>query len=292
MEASRSRMSMPRRSSSARSAAPSSSAVDSRTVAKRQCCTRSVPSKVPKCVWVLPTSTTRSMVRQDARMTRGELTLYVVPASHPCAAVELALKRKGLAYRRVDLLPMWHVIHQTAVFGRRTVPGLKLPTGEKVVGSRAIMRVVDGLEPDPPLLPTEPGRRARVEGAEAWAEAVLRPLVRRVLWAAAQRHPEARTSYSEGADLPVPAALAARTSPVVVRLERLLNRSTDEAVGADLAALEAHLDRTDGYVSEGVIGGEPPNVADLQIGASLRLLMTPDGLRGALQAGAPGRLAL
>src|SRR5213083_948604 len=123
----------PRRRSRFDSAAPSSSAVDSRTLAKRQCSTSSVPRNVPRCVWVLPTSTTRSMVRQDARMTRGELTLYVVPASHPCAAVELALKRKGLAYRRVDLLPLWHVVHQTAVFGRRTVPGLKLPTGEKVV---------------------------------------------------------------------------------------------------------------------------------------------------------------
>src|SRR3954471_11159281 len=154
IDASRSSMLIPRRSSSARSAAPSSSAVDSRTVAKRQCSTSSVPRKVPKWVWVLPTSTTRSTVRQDARMPRGELTLYVVPASHPCAAVELALRRKGLAYRRVDLLPLFHVVHQRVVFGRRTVPGLTLPTGDKVVGSRAIMRVLDGLEPEPPLLPT------------------------------------------------------------------------------------------------------------------------------------------
>src|SRR6059036_2615102 len=155
--------SIPRRPSSARSAAPSSSAVESRTVAKRQCSTRSVPSKVPKWVWVFPTSTTRSMVGQDAAMPPGELTLYVVPASHPCAAVELALKRKGLAYRRVDLVPMWHVVHQTARFGRRTVPALRTATGEKVVGSRAIMRVLDGLEPDPPLLPADAALRAKVE---------------------------------------------------------------------------------------------------------------------------------
>ena len=45
-------------------------------------------------------------------MTRGQLTLYVVPASHPCAAVELALERKGLAYRRVDLLPVVHALHR------------------------------------------------------------------------------------------------------------------------------------------------------------------------------------
>src|SRR3954465_4758440 len=113
---------MPRSSSSVASRAPSSSAVDSRTVAKRQCSTSSVPLKVPKWVWVLPTSTTRSTVGQDARMTRGQMTLYVVPASHPCAAVERALQCKSLAYRRVDLIPLWHVVHQRAVFGRRPVP--------------------------------------------------------------------------------------------------------------------------------------------------------------------------
>src|SRR4051812_8894634 len=104
------------------------------------------------------------MAGHDARMTSGEPTLYVVPASHPCAAVMLAFARKGLAYRRVDLPPMVHVVVQRVLFGRRTVPGLALPSGDKVVGSRAIMRVLDGLEPSPPLLPADAAARARVEG--------------------------------------------------------------------------------------------------------------------------------
>jgi glutathione S-transferase len=225
-------------------------------------------------------------------MTRGRMTLYVVPASHPCAAVELALQRKSLAYERVDLIPLWHVVHQRAVFGRRTVPGLKLADGGRVSGSRAIMRVLDSLEPDPPLLPADAALRAKVEAAEAWGEEVLQPLVRRVLWAGAQRHPEALESYSEGADLPIPTSLAVKSGPVLVRLERLLNRSTDRAVRADLDALGGHLDRADGYVSEGVIGGEPPNVADLQIGASLRLLMTLDDLRPQIESRPSGELAM
>src|SRR3954470_4178839 len=137
---------MPRSPSSALIAAPSSSAVDSRTVAKRQCSSSSVPLKVPKWVWVLPTSTTRSISGQDAAMTSGEPTLYVVPASHPCAAVMLPLARKGLANKRVDLPPMVHVAFQRLAFGRRTVPGLKLPTGDRIVGSAALLRVLDGLE--------------------------------------------------------------------------------------------------------------------------------------------------
>src|SRR3954452_20473255 len=164
IDASSAFMSIPRRSSSARSAAPSSSAVDSRTVAKRQCWTRSVPRKVPKCVCVFPTSTTNNM-RQDARMPRGEVTLYVVPASHPCAAVELALQRQGLAYERVDLLPVFHLVHQRLAFDRRTAPGLKLPDGGRVSGSRAIMRVLEALEPARPLLPAAPPHRAKGGGA-------------------------------------------------------------------------------------------------------------------------------
>jgi glutathione S-transferase len=220
------------------------------------------------------------------------MTLYVVPASHPCAAVEFALRRKSLAYRRVDLLPLWHVVHQRLKFGRRTVPGLELPDGERVSGSRAIMRVIEALEPEPPLLPAEAAKRAKVEAAEAWGDEVLQPLVRRVLWAAAQRHPEALESYSEGSDLPIPASVAARSAPVLVRLERALNRSTEKAVAADLGALDGHLDRADGYVRESVIGDEPANVADLQIGASLRLLMTLDDLRPRIASRPSGELAL
>jgi glutathione S-transferase len=225
-------------------------------------------------------------------MAPGRMTLYVVPASHPCAAVEFALRRKSLAYRRVDLLPLWHVVHQRVRFGRRTVPGLELPDGERISGSRAIMRVLEGLEPEPPLLPADAAKRAKVEAAEAWGDEVLQPLVRRILWASAQRHPEALESYSEGSDLPIPASLAVRSAPVLVRLERALNRSTEAAVREDLAALDAHLDRADGYVRESVIGDTPANVADLQVGSSLRLLMTLDDLRPRIAPRPAGELAL
>ena len=224
-------------------------------------------------------------------MTRGELTLYVVPASHPCAAVELALKRKGLAYRRVDLPPVLHAVHQRLAFGRRTVPGLRLDTGEKVVGSRAIMRVLDGLEPQPPLLPADAAQRARVEAAEAWGDEVLQPFARRLIYAGFRRSPEAMLSYGEGADLPIPDAIAARSAPLIIPLGRALNRAGERAEREDVAALPAHLDRADGYVAEGVIGGDPPNVADLQIGASLRLLMTMDDYRRELEARPAGQLA-
>jgi glutathione S-transferase len=79
---------------------------------------------------------------------------------------------------------------------------------------------------------------------------------------------------------------------MLVRLERALNRSSDAAVRTDLAALPGHLDRADAYLAEGTIGGEPPNVADLQIASGLRLLMTLDDLRETIAQRPCGQLAL
>ena len=219
------------------------------------------------------------------------LKLYVVPGSHPCATVERALELKGLAYERVDLLPVVHVLHQQLRFGRRTVPGLRLQDGSKVVGSRAILRVLDGLAPDPPLLPGEPALRAKVEAAEAWGDEVLQPLGRRIIWAALARDLAALPSYAAEARLPLPLSLAARAAPLVVRVEQILNDSNDETVRADLAALPAHLDRVDAWIADGVIGGEPPNAADLQVAAGLRLLTTIGDVAPLLDARPAGALA-
>jgi glutathione S-transferase len=46
----------------------------------------------------------------------------------------------------------------------------------------------------------------------------------------------------------------------------------EDVVRADLAALPAHLDHVDELIAAGVIGGERPNAADLQIGSSLKVL--------------------
>ena len=108
-------------------------------------------------------------------------TLYAVPASHPCAAVEKALQLKGIEYRRVDIPPVAHKAVQLALFGGGTVPGLVLD-GEKVLGSRKIMRALDDRVPEPRLLPADEKERKSVELAEEWGDEVLQPLVRRVIW--------------------------------------------------------------------------------------------------------------
>jgi len=205
--------------------------------------------------------------------------LYVLPASHPCAAVEAALNLKGIAFDRVDLLPMTQMLIGPLRYGGTTVPGMRID-GEKIVGSRTIMRRLDELAPDPPLLPP-PGdeRYARVLEAERWGDEVLQSVPRRVVDVALLRRPSAMLSYVGDAKLPIPRALMGPAMPVTAKLMAFKNRAKDATARADIAALPGQLDRVDGWIADGLIGGDEPNAADLQIGSTIRLLLTIGDVR-------------
>jgi glutathione S-transferase len=218
--------------------------------------------------------------------------LYVINGSHPCATVERALQLKGIPYKLVEFPPPMHMAAMKVLFGERTVPGLRID-GEKITGSRAILRRLDELQPEPALLPADPAERARVEEAEAWGDEVLQPLVRRVLWPMAKANPEAMASFSEGSKLPaIPVPVLKVIAPVVTRIEMKANAATDGTYPADLRSLPELLDRVDGWIADGVLGGELPNAADLQIATSLRLLMALGDLRPLIEARPAGQLAL
>jgi len=206
-------------------------------------------------------------------------TLYAQPASHPCAAIELALRLKRVPYARVDLLPVVARLQQWRRFGGSSVPGVVFDDGEHVLGSRAIVRALEHRAPEPPLLPLDVGERRAVEEAERWGDEVLQPLVRRLLWAALRRRPALLMAYGDGADLPVPRPIARLSAPLVARNASRLNHADDPEVRADLVNLDFHLHRADRWVDAGVIGGERPNAGDLQVGSGLRLLLTLEDLQ-------------
>src|SRR5688572_22543743 len=190
--------------------------------------------------------------------------LYMVHGSHPCTTVARALELKGIPYKTVELPPPMHAPIQRLLFGARTVPGLRLD-GEKLTGSRRILRRLDELRPDPPLYPADPEQRERVEQAEAWGDDVLQPLARRLLWFAMKGRPGALVSYSENSKLKLPTPMVRLSAPMIIRGECALNDVSEPAVRADLEALPGHLDRIDAWIEEGVLGGDAPNAADLQI---------------------------
>jgi glutathione S-transferase len=217
--------------------------------------------------------------------------LYVIPASHPSVAARLMLERKEIAYERTDLLPVISKVALRAVgFPGVTVPALKIE-GKKVQGSREIARELDRIAPEPALFPADPERRAAVEEAERWGDEVLQPPMRQILWWTIKRDKEPLRSYSEGARLGVPISLAMKTAAPIVALSARFNQADDEHVRRALAELPAMLDKIDAWIAEGVIGGEELNAADFQIAPSLRLAMTLEDLRPAIERRPAGELA-
>jgi glutathione S-transferase len=212
--------------------------------------------------------------------------LYVVHSSHPSETVKKALELKGIPYKTVEMLIPTQAPLQKLRFGTRSVPALKLDGGEKISGSRAILRRLDELVPDPPLLPADPAAQEKVLEAERWGEEVLQPAARRIVWAALKRRPDAIPSYQEASQLPrLPRPVVKLVAPSVIAIERKMHRASDESVRADLQALPAHLDRIDDWILDGVLSGaQEPNAADLQIASSLRLLSTIADVRPLLLA--------
>jgi glutathione S-transferase len=217
--------------------------------------------------------------------------LYAIPASHPSFAAGLMLDRKGIPYSRVDL-PQW--FHRGALrvlrFPGRTVPALVLD-GRRVQTLTAIARVLDDVRPEPRLVPQDPERRVKVEELERWADGDLQQYCRRLVYWALPRHHEAVGSYLEGSRMLLPRFMVTPLAPLIIRILARDHQATDANVEADLAALPAILDRIDGAIADGVIGGDEVNVADLQVATCLALLRTHDDLKPLIEPRLAGALS-
>ena len=202
------------------------------------------------------------------------LKLYVIHGSHPCAVVEKAMAMKGLSYDVVEWPPPLHAPMQRVIFGARTVPGLKLD-GEKISGSRAIIRRLEQLAPEPPLFPADAQVRGRIEEAERWGDEVFQATARKLIWVGIKHSPSAIVSYGEHSRLRLPAAAVRISAPLIASLEVQLNRTNDEVARSTLRALPTQLDKVDAWIADGTIGDpERPNAADLQLASTIRLLLT------------------
>ena len=218
-------------------------------------------------------------------------TLFGLPASHPTVSAALMLDRKGIAYRRIDMLPAVHRLLLRALgYPGITVPALRLD-GVRLQGTRTISRALDSLQPEPPLFPHDPDRRARAEEAEAWGDEVLQPAARRLAWAALRRDHSTVDTFLAGGHLPVPTPVAVAPAGPLISLSAPLNHATDEAAREDLARLPAMLDRVEAWLEEGVLGGLAPNAAGFQVAPSVRILMALDDLRPFIEQRPAGRFA-
>jgi len=216
-----------------------------------------------------------------------EIVLHALPPSHPCMTAEAALKRKGLAYERIDLTPGEHAATMAELYGEghTTVPGA-LIDGEPVHGSRRILARLEALAPAPALYPDAIADDVRE--AERWGDEELQDLGRRLPWGALHFRPEAMGTFGGAGPLdPVGTDFAIR----VARATWKYHGITAQKLADDLAGLPAKLDHVDALAQAGTIGGEEPNAADLQIGATLRVLLTVDDLRPLLEGRPAARIA-
>lgn len=204
------------------------------------------------------------------------VVFYWQSISHPSQAARKMLDLKGVDYQMVDVLPLNQRVHlRLAGFRGGTVPALKLD-GEKVQGSRRISRVLDQRWPEPPLFPSDPEARGRVEEAERWGEEELQPVPRRLFRFVAANSHDLRGRIARAQRLPAPRLLAAVSKPTAAYYARTIEadgrRATEAGARADLAALPAMLDRADRLLADGTMTLDPPNAAALQILATVRLL--------------------
>jgi glutathione S-transferase len=200
---------------------------------------------------------------------------------------EAALRRKGVAYERIDFTPGSHVEEMAKIYGedRVTVPGM-LVDGDPVHGSRAILARLEELAPDPALYPEEIAEA--VKEAERWGDEELQDLGRSLPWGAMHFRPEAMGTFGGGGPLdPSGTDFAIR----LTRMTWKYHRITAERLAEDLAGLPDKLDHVDSLADDGVIGGDEPTAADLQIGATLRVLLTLGDVRPLIEGRAGEEIA-
>src|ERR1017187_10151506 len=138
--------------------------------------------------------------------------------------------------------------------------------------------------PEPPLLPDVGSPPyAKVLEAERWGDEGFQSVPRRVIDVAFMRRPTAMLSYVGDANLPLPVGLMRPAVPLTARLMAIKNKANDKAARADVAALPSQLERIDSWIADGLLGGEKPNAADLQIGSMIRLLLSIADLRPLLE---------
>jgi glutathione S-transferase len=237
-------------------------------------------------------STTKSTEPDQVGSGAISVRLFTIPGSHPGVAVQLMLQHKGIPYKRTDLLPVisWAVLRALR-FPRLTVPATRID-GRRVQGSIEITRELERIKPEPPLFPADPDRRSAVEKAERFADEDFQERIRQILLWAFGKSRASLGSYLEGAKIGLPHGLAVRTAGPFVALDARSHEASDDNVRRDISILPGMLQRIDDWIAEGVLGGEQLNAADFQIATCLRLAMSIDDLRPAIENRPAGELAL
>jgi glutathione S-transferase len=127
------------------------------------------------------------------------LRIWRIPFSTNVERVALALGHKGLGAEWIDVDPADRT-EVERVSGQPLVPVLDLD-GRIIVDSTAIIEELERLQPDPPLYPAEPARRAEVEIFVDWFNRAWKRPPNELEAELTKPHPEAETAERLGAEI-------------------------------------------------------------------------------------------
>ena len=215
-----------------------------------------------------------------------QLTLHVVPFSHPCLAVSAALDRLGYEYETVEFATGRQAEQVEEIYGegRRTVPGL-LVDGDPVHGTPAVFARLAELSPDAGLYPAALAEAIR-EAEPGLAEDVQMS-ARVLVFGAMHFRPESMGTFAGVPQLdPGGVDFAIKSMRGAWRYLGI----DAQRVHATLQELPGQLDAVDALLAAGVIGGEQPTAADFQLGSSLHLLVQVGDVRPLVEERPSARL--
>lgn len=220
-----------------------------------------------------------------------EATIYSMKISHPGRTAELMLAHKGIESGRVEVPPgSQRLLMRRHGFKGGTVPGLKLD-GRRIQGTRQIARALEEAEPTQPLFPAERGARDSVEVAELWGEQTYQPVPRRIFRWAVSSDSDLRTVMAKSVGLPAPGVTQWTMFPLAQFYLRY-EGGGEKAARRDVAELPSHLEKIDGLIADGTIGGQELNAADFQIATSTRVLLNFPQLRPLIEGRPAGEHAM
>ena len=199
------------------------------------------------------------------------------------------MDHKGVDYELKELVAGTQRQLRLRGFPGGTVPAL-VWDGRRVQTNIEIARFLDEVQPDPPLFPADADRRATVEEVERWVDDELQMDTRRLVLAGALDWPG--TLIDHGDDGRMGPLLWKRrwSRRIGARLPIAYFKVNREAERKLLDRLPAHLDRIDGWIESGVLGGEQLTAADYAVAANVAVLTYRSDLRPEVERRPVGRL--
>ncbi len=204
------------------------------------------------------------------------LELYQFELSHFSEKVRLVLDYKGLAYRKIEVVPGVGQFDLFRISGQRQVPVLK--DGNKVItDSTAIALYLDKTYPDRPIIPTDPQKKATCLLLEQWADNSIGVKGRSILLEGLKSS-SLRTSILPSGTPDIFKNLVGSIPTEAIDLLGMGVGLTPEAMRAAKAEMHRSLESICMLLAQNsYLTGDTPTLADLTVAGLTLLLKIPEG---------------